>query len=106
MAISWQGTQHQELFRLIDALKDPRSGQEIFTLLSSYAEAINDMLHNTSTETAPWNLMPANHKWSMRVAVTQRLNEQLIRGVDIKPPPLDPSLLKAAKKHLGQALSP
>lgn len=34
----WQDTQHQELFRLIDALKDPNSGQEIFTRLSSYAD--------------------------------------------------------------------
>lgn len=34
----WQDTQHQELFRLIDALKDPHSGSEIFTSLSSYAD--------------------------------------------------------------------
>lgn len=34
----WQDTQHQELFRLIDALKEPDASQEIFTLLSSYAD--------------------------------------------------------------------
>jgi hemerythrin-like metal-binding protein len=34
----WQDTQHQELFRLIDELKDPHAGAEIFTHLSNYAD--------------------------------------------------------------------
>ena len=33
----WQDTQHQELFRLIDSLKDPHRSVDIFTRLSSYA---------------------------------------------------------------------
>lgn len=66
-----------------------------------YGVAIDDMFQQTSTMSAPWNVMAANHKWSMRVAVMKRLNEQLSQGVDITPPPLDPKLIKAAKKHLG-----
>jgi PPK2 family polyphosphate:nucleotide phosphotransferase len=66
-----------------------------------YVGAINDMFQQTSTEAAPWNTIAANHKWSMRVEVMKRLNEQLAEGVDITPPPLDPKLIKAAKKHLG-----
>ena len=66
-----------------------------------YAVAINEMFQHTSTEAVPWNIMPANHKWSMRIAVMERLNELLIKEVDITPPPVDPKLIKAARKHLG-----
>lgn len=66
-----------------------------------YTHASNDMFRFTSTEASPWNVVPANHKWSMRVAVMQKLNDQLVKGVDITPPALDPKLVKAAKKHLG-----
>ena len=34
----WQDTQHQKLFALIDALKRPHVGTEVFTQLSDYAE--------------------------------------------------------------------
>lgn len=66
-----------------------------------YSTAIDDMFQHTSTIAAPWNTIAANHKWSMRVAVMTCLNKQLIKGVDITPPPIDPKLIKAAKKHLG-----
>jgi PPK2 family polyphosphate:nucleotide phosphotransferase len=34
-----------------------------------YMEAYEDMLANTSTEHAPWYVIPADHKWFMRMAV-------------------------------------
>jgi PPK2 family polyphosphate:nucleotide phosphotransferase len=34
-----------------------------------YMEAYEDMLTNTSTEHAPWYVIPADHKWFMRMAV-------------------------------------
>ena len=34
-----------------------------------YMEAYEDMLTSTSTEQAPWYVIPADHKWFMRMAV-------------------------------------
>jgi PPK2 family polyphosphate:nucleotide phosphotransferase len=34
-----------------------------------YMEAYEDMLEQTSTEHAPWYVIPADHKWFMRMAV-------------------------------------
>ncbi len=31
--------------------------------------AYEEMLSNTSTETAPWHIIPADHKWFTRAAV-------------------------------------
>lgn len=44
-----------------------------------YVVAVNDMLHNTHTDAAPWRLIGANDKRHARVAVLRALNEQLDR---------------------------
>jgi PPK2 family polyphosphate:nucleotide phosphotransferase len=36
---------------------------------NDYMEAYEDMLRSTSTEHAPWYVIPADHKWFMRMAV-------------------------------------
>jgi polyphosphate kinase 2 (PPK2 family) len=35
----------------------------------AYTEAYEDMLNATSTASAPWYIIPADHKWLMRAAV-------------------------------------
>jgi len=42
-----------------------------------YLDAYQDMLDATSTETAPWYLVPADKKWYARLAVTQLLLDAL-----------------------------
>ena len=42
-----------------------------------YIDAFQDMLHQCSTESAPWYVIPANHKWFRNLAVSQILCEEL-----------------------------
>jgi PPK2 family polyphosphate:nucleotide phosphotransferase len=44
-----------------------------------YQTAFSQMLSNTSTEWAPWYVVPADHKWFARVAVAAILVDTLIR---------------------------
>jgi PPK2 family polyphosphate:nucleotide phosphotransferase len=50
-----------------------------------YMSAYEDCLTATSTEEAPWFVIPADHKWVMRAAVAAILN-QTIRGLGLKWP--------------------
>ena len=43
-----------------------------------YQEAYADVFARTSTEAAPWYVVPANHKWYARLAITEILTQTLI----------------------------
>jgi len=43
-----------------------------------YQEAYSDVFRRTSTEVAPWYVVPADHKWYARVAITEILTQTLI----------------------------
>ena len=64
-----------------------------------YQDAFSDMLTHTSTEWAPWHVIPADHKWFARIAVGAVLVHTL---AEINPhyPTVDPqarqALLQAA----------
>lgn len=66
-----------------------------------YQQATDQMLEYTSTEAAPWQIIPGNHKWYARIAVLKSIVEALAADVDIEPPPLDPAVTKAAYEALG-----
>ena len=66
-----------------------------------YEEAINDMFKKTSTNIASWNMIAANKKWFTRVKVLDTICENLEKGVDIIPKPLDSKLIEAAEQLLG-----
>lgn len=85
--------------RLSNPLKRWKLSYEDFRNRNSwneYTEAIEDMMEKTSTEAAPWYLVPANHKNYSRLAVFKILIERLGEDVDLAPKPLDPKLLEAA----------
>jgi PPK2 family polyphosphate:nucleotide phosphotransferase len=67
----------------------------------SYERAFEEMLERTSTGTAPWHVVPADHKWFARVEVLRTVIAALRRGVSIELPPLDPAVKRAAAKLLG-----
>jgi PPK2 family polyphosphate:nucleotide phosphotransferase len=46
-------------------------------LWDSYQDAFADMLPRTSTENAPWYVIPADHKWYTRVAVAEVVVKRL-----------------------------
>lgn len=50
-----------------------------------YQEAYQAVLERTSTDVAPWFVVPANHKWYARLAVQQLLVEHL-RALDLQWP--------------------
>jgi PPK2 family polyphosphate:nucleotide phosphotransferase len=63
-----------------------------------YLKAYEDMLNHTSTELAPWHVIPADHKWFTRIAVADIIVKKL-KSLDLKYPAVTEShqqeLLKA-----------
>jgi len=53
-----------------------------------YQAAFSDMLTHTSTEWAPWYVIPADHKWFARICVSAVLAHTLI-GIDPRYPKVD-----------------
>ena len=43
-----------------------------------YQEAYADVFRRTSTEAAPWYVIPADHKWYARLAITEILTQTLV----------------------------
>jgi len=63
-----------------------------------YQEAFSEMLSNTSTPWAPWYVIPADHKWFLRLATGAVLADTLIR-ID----PQYPTVSEEARKDLLEA---
>ena len=55
---------------------------------NDYQHAISEMLSHTSTEWAPWHVIPADRKWFMRVAVAATIVDTLM-DIDPQYPTLD-----------------
>jgi polyphosphate kinase 2 (PPK2 family) len=49
------------------------------------------MAERTSTDTAPWHIVPSDHKWVRDAVVTEVLT-QALEGLDLKWPELAPEL--------------
>jgi len=63
-----------------------------------YTECYEDAFAHTSTEHAPWYIIPADHKWFTRTAVADVIVETL-KSMDLKYPVLS----KAERKQLLEA---
>jgi PPK2 family polyphosphate:nucleotide phosphotransferase len=65
-----------------------------------YMEAYEDMFNHTSTEWAPWYIIPADHKWFTRVAVAEIIVSKL-ESLKLRYPEMSKerkqSLLRAKK---------
>jgi PPK2 family polyphosphate:nucleotide phosphotransferase len=66
-----------------------------------YQQAYQAMLDRTSTEYAPWHIVPCNRKWYSRLAITELLIEALKR-LNMSWPPADFDVA-AEKKRLASA---
>jgi PPK2 family polyphosphate:nucleotide phosphotransferase len=67
-----------------------------------YRAAFEDMLSHTSTDAAPWHVIPADQKWFARLAVSQLIVDKL-ESLKVDYPKLDAEQQKAlarAKKML------
>jgi PPK2 family polyphosphate:nucleotide phosphotransferase len=68
----------------------------------NYMEAYEDAISATSTEWAPWFIVPADHKWATRAVVADILTHN-IQSLDLKYPEVSKEQLQAlaqAKKQL------
>jgi PPK2 family polyphosphate:nucleotide phosphotransferase len=63
----------------------------------AYQKAFSEMLSNTSTEWAPWYVIPADHKWFARIAAAAVLVETLMT-IDPKYPVLTSEALADLQK--------
>lgn len=63
-----------------------------------YQRAYDDMIENTSTAAAPWYVIPADHKWFMRMAVADVIVDAL-KSLNLRYPELTPE----KKKELAEA---
>ena len=71
-------------------------------LWNKYMHAYDDMLRHTSTKHAPWYVIPADHKWYMRVVVSEIIVQRL-RGLDLHYPKVSDeqrAKLKEIRKEL------
>ncbi|MFT4266084.1 MAG: polyphosphate kinase 2 family protein [Xenophilus sp.] len=64
---------------------------EVRTQWSAYQKAYQNALSATSTEHAPWHVVPANSKRHRNVMIAQLLVKTM-RQMKLKPPPPDPAL--------------
>lgn len=70
-------------------------------LWPAYQEAYQAVLDRTSTDHAPWFIIPCDKKWYARLAITELLIEA-IKGMQLAWPPADFDV-EAEKKKLAQA---
>lgn len=77
-------TPEEQKQRLLDRIDDPRKhwkfnpgDLEERKLWGDYMKAYQDMLERTSTESAPWILVPANHNWYRNLIVAETLVKTL-----------------------------
>jgi PPK2 family polyphosphate:nucleotide phosphotransferase len=70
-------------------------------LWPAYQEAYQAMLERTSTDVAPWHVVPCDKKWYSRLAILELLIEAL-EGLDLSWPPADFDV-EAEKKRLAKA---
>ena len=66
-----------------------------------YQEAYQAVLDRTSTDYAPWHVLPCNKRWYSRLAVTELLIDAL-EGLDLSWPPADFDV-EAEKRRLADA---
>jgi PPK2 family polyphosphate:nucleotide phosphotransferase len=70
-------------------------------LWPAYQEAYQAVLDKTSTEYAPWHVVPCDRKWYSRLAITELLIESL-KSLDLSWPPATFDV-EAEKKRLADA---
>lgn len=92
--------------RLLERLENPEKNNEFsFTDIEDrenwdkYQKAFEDMLDNTSTEYAPWYILPADNPWLSRKIATEGLIE-ILENINPKYPVFEGEDLEKANKAI------
>ncbi|HEX7858600.1 MAG TPA: polyphosphate kinase [Sphingobium sp.] len=67
----------------------------------AYLSAYHDMFEKTDTRHAPWIVIDGNDRKSARIATLTAIAEALEAQVSMKPPKLDPEVLKLGQDAFG-----
>lgn len=89
--------------RLRNPMKRWKLSYEDFRNRAHWADseaATNEMFEKTSSDHAPWTVIPANQKKYARIAALRTILEVLSQDLDLGPPQVEDSLLEIACKHL------
>lgn len=89
--------------RFLDRLDEPAKNWKFSAadiaergLWDKYQDAYQDLIAHTSTEHAPWHVVPADRKWFSRVVIGSAIVDALER-LDLKFPEVDGDALKEFK---------
>jgi PPK2 family polyphosphate:nucleotide phosphotransferase len=91
---------HEQAKRFLERIDNPEKNWKFSVndiherrYWDQYQEAFNAMLSHTSTDAAPWYVVPADHKWFARLATAAVLINTLV-DIDPQYPKVDPEMLK------------
>ncbi|MGI9369090.1 MAG: polyphosphate kinase 2 family protein [Ruegeria sp.] len=100
-------SQDEQMDRFTERLRNPmkrwKLTYEDFRNRERWGEAevaVDEMLARTSTDIAPWHVVPANNKKYARIKAMQAIVDALSCGVDLNPQHLDRRTLDEASKVL------
>ena len=105
--ISWQEQRNRFLDRVNDPTKHWKYSPSDLAeraCWNDYRRAYEDMMTATSTEWAPWYIIPADHKWVTRALVASILT-RTIQSLDLRYPEVTPEKreeIEAAKRQLEE----
>ena len=98
-------SQEEQLKRFIARLDEPEKNWKFSledcskrSLWGKYMDAYEEMIANTSTDHAPWHVIPADKKWFMRASVAETIVDAL-ESLDLH----FPKLSGTQKKELEEA---
>lgn len=98
----------EQLKRLRDRLTTPRKRWKLSyedfrnrAKRPDYDAAVAEMLEETSTDHAPWHVLPADNKFYARVETLHCIADATAEGVDLDPAPISDEMRNLAKRELG-----
>ena len=103
-------SKEEQLRRLVARIDDPDKRWKFSLydvqerkLWESFLEAYELTIRHTTTKSAPWHVVPSDHKWFTRLVVAATLVE-LMEGLDLKFPKLDETGLQALQNARAELL--
>ncbi|KUJ81880.1 polyphosphate kinase 2 family protein [Ruegeria profundi] len=101
-------SQEEQMRRFTERLRNPmkrwKLTYEDFRNRERWSEAkvaVDEMFARTSTDIAPWHVIPANNKKYARVAAMRAIVDTFSKDIDLNPQHLDKRTLDAACKVLN-----
>jgi len=97
----------EQLERLAERLREPHKRWKLaeadlrnYRHRAAYTAAFQDMFDRTSTRHAPWTVIQGDRKWIARVKALDVIARVLARGVNLRPPAVNPRVKREAEALL------